>query len=160
MNHNSVIKLAVKIAGIYVIAQTILLLPSLILVLNSLIKGGSAEAAVATVASFVMLLVLAVALIMTKCNKGGEKDGIHQLEGDIKTVALAVAAIIIFALALDDLPVLIGQLVFALTTPQQMIVVNGANAFTLSLQLIGKVVVMALGALIFFQAKPIAKFIK
>lgn len=158
MQKNETTKLALKLAGIYMLVQAILYIPSVVssfrmLSLTSDAKVGS----ITLLITFGLLVVLG--LWLTFMNKPKFVKDVTP-SSDLLTVGLVISGIIVIALAISDLPLLISKLVYTSTNTSPIEIIgansNGENVMTL----VGNLIQLLLGALLFFRAKYFAQLIK
>ncbi|MBD3330006.1 hypothetical protein GF354_00580 [Candidatus Peregrinibacteria bacterium] len=159
MQKNEVTKLALKLAGIYVLIQAIWYIPSVVSSFRmlSLSIGEAKVGSITLLITFSLLVVLGFWLTFKNKPKF-EKEAISSPE--LLTLGLAIGGLIIFALAISDLPLFISKLVYTSTSTNPL-EINGANNNVENVMaLIGNLIQLLLGALIFFKAKYFAQLIK
>lgn len=158
MQKNDVTKLALKLAGIYVLVKAIQFIPSVVLSIknfnvNEDIKTGS----ITLLVTLALLIILGLWLTLKykpKFEKGAESSS------ELLTTGIAVAGIMVFALAISNLPIAISYLAQTSTNIKQ-VMIPGISDFNESLIiLIGNLIQLALGALFFFKAKYFARLVK
>lgn len=159
MNPKYVMKLALKVSGIYVLVQAIQLIPSVVLFIGMFNQQENSTnfGFYGLLVTFVLLLVLGLFLVFLKVPKSevSEKAG-----PDLMHVGLAIAGVIVFVLALSQTPLLIGKFVEFYTAKNQLEYIGLINPFENLMDLIGNVIQLVIGALFFFKAKYFAKLVK
>jgi hypothetical protein len=158
MQKNDAIKLALKLAGIYILVKAILYIPSVVLSIRTLNLSNEAKVgSITLLITFTLLVVLGLWLILKNKPKF-EKGTIASSE--LTTLGLAVGGVIIFALAISDLPLLISHLVYTSTSARQIEILGINDNVESVMILIGNLIQLLLGALLFFKAKHFARLIK
>jgi len=157
MQKNEATKLALKLAGIYVLIRAILYIPVVssfrMLSLNDETKVGS----ITLLITFGLLVILG--LWLTFKNKPKFEKEV-MTSSDLTSLGLAIGGVIVFALAISDLPLLISKLVYTSTSLTPIEIIGANNNVGNVMALIGNLIQLLLGALLFFKAKYFARLIK
>lgn len=160
MQKNEAIKLALKLAGIYVLIQAILYIPPVVSSFRMFSLTDEAKiGSITLLITFGLLVVLGLWLTFKNKPKF-EKEAMTS--SGLMSLGLAISGVIVFALAIGDLPLLISKLAFTSTSPSPIpIEIIGANNNVENIMaLIGNLIQLLLGALLFFKAKYFAQLIK
>lgn len=160
MVKNNTTKLALKLAGVYMLIQSIMYLPSLVMGISMLDLNGpineSQMTSIALLISFVIWII--VGLLLTFLNR--PKFGKGAAPKEFLTTGIAVGGIIVFAFAISKLPISITHLVYTLTNSKGMIQMALTSSLEGIFTLTGTLIQLLLGALLFFKAKFFAKLVK
>ena len=112
MQTNQITKLALKLAGIYILAQTILSIPGVALGLKMFNRNREEMASfIIYLVSFILLAVLGIWLAVKN------KPELEQKETnstDLISAGIIISGLIIFASAIGDLPVLVSSTVYTI----------------------------------------------
>jgi len=154
---NEITKLALKLAGVYVLVQAILYIPSIVSIVMMFGQPGVKSGSLMLFISFALLVILGWWLVYKNKPELGETN---QMNTDYITMGIVIAGIIVFATAISDLPYLIAMLGYG-STPGFLgnIGINGNLRNTLP-KLLGNLIQIALGGALFFRAKYFTKLIK
>ncbi len=158
MQKNEATKLALKLAGIYVLIQAILYLPLVVSSFRMLRLTDEAKiGSITLLITFGLLVVLG--LWLTFKNKPKLEKEVMTSSG-LLSLGLAIGGMIIFALAISDLPLLISKLVYTSTSPSPIEILGANNNVENVMAVVGNLIQLLLGALLFFKAKYFAQLIK
>ena len=158
MQKNEATKLALKLAGIYVLIKAISYIPPVVLSLR--IIGLTDEAKVGSITlliTFGLLVILGIWLVF-KNKPVFEKEAITSSE--LMPLGLAIGGVIVFALAISDLPLLISKLVYTSISSNPLEIIGANNNIENVMALIGNLIQLLLGAILFLKAKYFAQLIK
>jgi len=158
MHQKEVMKLALKVSGIYVLVTAIMYIPAIVATFGMLNQENASNISNYTIfIMFIFLVALGLFLVFIKVPKAENSD---KTVIDFMPAGLAVAGVIIFAMAISQTPVLVSRLVefYSSTNPVKFI------GFTTPAEnitgLIGNVIQLIIGVLFFFKAKYFAKLVK
>jgi hypothetical protein len=161
MQNNNITKLALKMAGIYILVQSIMYLPAIVSSIKMLnLSDPINETKMVTITLLITFALLIVTgLLLTFLNRPKfEKSKIASKE--LLTTGIAVGGIIIFAFAINNLPSSIAHLVYTLTSSKGMIFLALNSDISSIMTLTGILIQLLLGALLFFKAKYFTRLIK
>ncbi len=158
MQTNQTTKLALKLAGIYILAQTILSIPNVALGLRMFNQNREEMASfIIYLISFVLLAIFGI-LLVTK-----NKPELEQKETnstDLLSVGIIISGLIIFASAIGELPILISVAIFTIKNSNYLNDLSVGNILNITMQLLGNLIQLTLGLLLFFKTKYFVKLIK
>lgn len=158
MQKDNITKLALKLAGIYILVKAILNIPAVvssikILRLNTELKVESITLWI----TFALLVALGLWLTFGN-NPKFEKE--KTISSELLTAGLAISGVVIFTLAISPLPLLISNLVYISTHPMQIDIFGTNDVLDNVMILAGSLIQLILGALLFFKAKYFTRLIK
>jgi len=150
MKTNNITKLALKLAGLYVLVQATIYLSPLVQSLMMMDQFPEAKMASITLAITIGVLLILGLWLVLKNKPTFEEEASNS--SNIMTAVLATGGIILFALALADLPVVIIRLM----GNEALLMVNEMENW---MSLVGSLIQLALGGFLFFKAKFFAKLV-
>jgi hypothetical protein len=159
MQTNQITKLALKLAGIYLLSQTILSIPSVVLGLKMFNQNREemGSSFIAYLISFILLALFGILLVIKN------KPELEQKETnstDLLSVGIIVSGLIIFASAIGELPMLISGAIFTMKNSNYLGDLSAGNIVNIAMQLLGNLIQLTLGGLLFFKTKYFVKLIK
>lgn len=153
---NETTKLVLKASGIFLLAKAVLFIPeiaSLIPVYSYIENDKLSVITISIIITFLILVVSGILLIV----KNKPEAKIEAPSENLLPLAIIIGAVIIFFQSLSELPTVIGMLVYG-TTDQYSY--SYINFYGTALKLIGNLIGLCIGAIMFFKAKTIARWIK
>lgn len=158
MQKNEPTKLALKMAGIYILVKAILYIPSAMTGFRMInLSSDGKVGAVALFITFALLVILGLWLTLKNKPQFEKATMSHP---DLIPLGLAIGGVIIFALAISELPFLVSKLLYTSTSDSPIAIIGGNNNLENTMKLAGNLLQLLLGNLLFFKAKYFAKLIK
>ena len=158
MQKDNITKLALKLAGLYILVKVILNIPAIVSSIKILKFNNELQVESITLwITFTLLVVLGLWLTFRN-NPKFEKE--KTVSSELITVGLAISGVVIFTLAISNLPLLISNLVYISGHPMQIDVFGTNSVLDNIMILAGSLIQLILGTLLFFKAKYFARLIK
>jgi len=156
MKNNNITKLALKLAGVYMLIQAILYLTPLIAGLSS-IQQDSKIIPITFSITFVLLVVLGLILVLRNKPKF---DDIKVIPSEILQTGISVGGIILFTLAIKETPLLITKLVNTYFSIIPIETIGKNYPVENLMPLVGNLIQLILGLIFFLKAKFFSNVLK
>jgi len=159
MNQKELMRIALKVSGIYVLVQAILHISGVVSALSMInsVKGSDLITVYSILFTPFFLLILGLILVFLKVSK---TPVTIKIGSDLMAVGLAVAGVILSVLAMAQLPFVISNLIQFYTANSPMETIEFINPVEINPYAVGIVIQLVIGALFFFKAKYFAKLVK
>lgn len=159
MKNQETTKLALKLAGIYIIFQAIMYLPTVIISIKMITNPSSdiKMTSITIILTFILLLAFGLWLFISNNPKIENKEN---NSSEIINIGLVILGILLFALAVPELPLIISKIVNTYLSSNQNKIMGVGNQTDSILELTGLLLQMGIGATLFLKAKQISKLIK
>ncbi len=166
LNQKNILPLALKIMGIYVLTKAIQYIPAVVSTLPSLLSARSEMAnnkfsQISILVTFILMIGFGLWLLLKKNKSINNETETVKIENnaDLFTLGFAISGIFIFTIAVVDLPYLVIQLFNQLFSNYSKILLVSTNREIIG-KIIGNIIELSLGILLFFKARYFTKFIK
>ncbi|MFC1616401.1 hypothetical protein ACFL21_04620 [Patescibacteria group bacterium] len=156
MQKKEIFKLALRIASLYLFIQAIAILPALLTILFSDPTSKSFFITIAVIAIYIAAgigLYLYDEKLISLAVKKDEKIQVSAKTNELTVLAFAIGGLIIISFALASLPIAIGT--FYESLGENTLPIMGISRITTVGNLLGVILQLILGVLLFFKAKKI-----